>query len=65
MIARRRLRIAPGPQIPSTVVCADVPSVHLIKLTQPLPNTMLRIVASGEREDPPSQAAQAQPSLPL
>jgi putative SOS response-associated peptidase YedK len=35
------------------------------KLQRPLPNTMLRIVASGEREDPPSEAAQAQPSLPL
>jgi putative SOS response-associated peptidase YedK len=34
------------------------------KLQRPLPNTMLRIVASGEREDPPSEAAQAQPSLP-
>jgi hypothetical protein len=29
------------------------------KLQRPLPNTMLRIVASGEREDPPSEAAQA------
>jgi hypothetical protein len=28
------------------------------KLQRPLPNTMLRIVASGEREDPPSEAAQ-------
>ena len=35
------------------------------KLQRPLPNTMLRIVASGEREDPPSEAAQSQPSLPL
>jgi putative SOS response-associated peptidase YedK len=34
------------------------------KLQRPLPNTMLRMVASGEREDPPSEAAQAQPSLP-
>jgi putative SOS response-associated peptidase YedK len=34
------------------------------KLQRPLPNTMLRIVASGEREDPPSEAPQAQPSLP-
>jgi putative SOS response-associated peptidase YedK len=33
------------------------------KLQRPMPNTMLRIVASGEREDPPSEAAQ--PSLPL
>jgi hypothetical protein len=29
-----------------------------------LPNTMLRIVASGEREDPPPEKAQSQPSLP-
>jgi hypothetical protein len=29
-------------------------------LQRPLPNTMLRIVASGEREDPPSETAQAQ-----
>jgi putative SOS response-associated peptidase YedK len=35
------------------------------KLQRTLPNTMLRIVASGEREDPPSEAAQSQPSLPL
>jgi hypothetical protein len=28
------------------------------KLQRPLPDTMLRIVASGEREDPPSEAAQ-------
>jgi putative SOS response-associated peptidase YedK len=35
------------------------------KLQRPLPNTMLRIVASGEREDPPSETAQAQPSFPL
>ena len=34
------------------------------KLQRPLPNTMLRIVAGGEREDPPSEAVQAQPSLP-
>jgi hypothetical protein len=26
------------------------------KLQRPLPNTMLRIVASGEREDPPPEA---------
>ena len=30
---------------------------------KPVPNTMLKIVASGEREDPPPEAAQ--PSLPL
>jgi hypothetical protein len=35
------------------------------QLQRLLPNTMLRIVASGEREDPPSETAQAQPSLPL
>ncbi len=35
------------------------------KLQRPLPNTMLRIVASGEREEPSSEAAQSQPSLPL
>jgi putative SOS response-associated peptidase YedK len=34
------------------------------KLQRPLPNTMLRIVASGEREDPPPEKAQSQPSLP-
>jgi putative SOS response-associated peptidase YedK len=31
-------------------------------LQRPLPNTMLRIVASGEREDPPPES---QPSPPL
>jgi hypothetical protein len=31
------------------------------KLQRPLPNTMLRIVASGEREDPPSEKLQSQP----
>ena len=35
------------------------------QLQRPLPNTMLKIVASGEREEPPSEAAQSQPSLPL
>jgi putative SOS response-associated peptidase YedK len=35
------------------------------KLQRPLPNTMLRIVASGEREDPPPEAARSQPSRPL
>jgi putative SOS response-associated peptidase YedK len=35
------------------------------QLQRPLPNTMLRIVASGEREDPPPERAQSQPSLPL
>jgi putative SOS response-associated peptidase YedK len=34
-------------------------------LQRPLPNTMLRIVASGEREDPPPDRALTQPSLPL
>jgi putative SOS response-associated peptidase YedK len=33
-------------------------------MQRPLPNTMLRIVASGEREDPPPEKAQSQPSLP-
>ena len=35
------------------------------QLQRPLPNTTLRIVASGEREDPPYEMAQSQPSLPL
>jgi putative SOS response-associated peptidase YedK len=35
------------------------------QLQRPLPNTMLRVVASGEREDPPPEKDQAQPSLPL
>jgi hypothetical protein len=35
------------------------------QLQRPLLQTMLKIVASGEREDPHSQAAQSQPSLPL
>jgi putative SOS response-associated peptidase YedK len=35
------------------------------QLQRPLPNTMLRIVASGEREDPPPEKAENQPSLPL
>jgi putative SOS response-associated peptidase YedK len=35
-------------------------------LQRPLPNTMLRIIASGEREDPPPETAPPiQPSLPL
>jgi putative SOS response-associated peptidase YedK len=34
------------------------------KLQRPLLNTMLRIVASGERKDPPPEKAQSQPSLP-
>ena len=34
-------------------------------LQRPLPNTTLRIVASGEREDPPPNRAQSQSSLPL
>jgi len=29
-------------------------------LQRPLPNTMVRIIASGEREDPPPQQTQAQ-----
>jgi hypothetical protein len=28
-------------------------------------DTMLRIIASGEREDPPPDRTQSQPSLPL
>jgi putative SOS response-associated peptidase YedK len=35
------------------------------QLQRPLRNTMLKIVASGEREDPPPEEDQAQPSLPL
>ena len=35
------------------------------QLQRPFPNTMLRIVASGEREDPPPEKTQNQPSLPL
>jgi hypothetical protein len=35
------------------------------KLQRQLPNNMLRIIASGDREDPLSEAAQSQPSLPL
>jgi hypothetical protein len=35
------------------------------QLQRPLLQTMLKIVACGEREDPHSQAAQSQPSLPL
>jgi hypothetical protein len=35
------------------------------QLQRPLLQTMLKIVASGEREDPHSQAAQSQPSLPF
>jgi hypothetical protein len=34
-------------------------------LQRPLPNTMLRIISSGEREDPPPERGQIQPSLPL
>jgi putative SOS response-associated peptidase YedK len=34
-------------------------------LQRPLPDGMLRIIASGEREDPPPEKAQTQPSLPL
>ncbi len=34
-------------------------------LQRPLPNTMLRIVASGEREDPPPERPETQPSLLL
>jgi putative SOS response-associated peptidase YedK len=34
-------------------------------LQRPLPNTTLRIVASGEREDPPPNRTQSQSSLPL
>jgi putative SOS response-associated peptidase YedK len=35
------------------------------KLQRPLPDGVLKIIASGEREDPPPQMAQSQPSLPL
>jgi putative SOS response-associated peptidase YedK len=35
------------------------------KLQRPLPDGVLKIVASGGREDHPSEAAQSQPSLPL
>src|SRR5258708_12658267 len=35
------------------------------KLQRPLPDGVLKIVASGAREDPPSEVAQSQPSLPL
>jgi putative SOS response-associated peptidase YedK len=35
------------------------------KPQRPLPDGVLKIVASGEREDPPPEAAQSQPSLPL
>jgi putative SOS response-associated peptidase YedK len=35
------------------------------KLQRPLPDGMLKIIASGEREDPPSEMLQSQPSLPL
>jgi putative SOS response-associated peptidase YedK len=35
------------------------------RLQRPLPNTTLRIVASGEREDPSPNRAQSQSSLPL
>ena len=35
------------------------------KLQRPLPNGVFKIVASGEREHPPSEAAPSQPSLPL
>jgi putative SOS response-associated peptidase YedK len=35
------------------------------QLQRPLPTTMLRIIASGELEEPPPERAQIQPSLPL
>jgi putative SOS response-associated peptidase YedK len=35
------------------------------QLQRPLPTTMLRIIASGELEEPPPKRAQTQPSLPL
>ena len=35
------------------------------KLQRPLPNGVLKIIASGEREDPPPEKAPLQPSLPL
>ena len=34
-------------------------------LQRPLPDTVLKITASGEREDPPPERAQTQPLLPL
>jgi hypothetical protein len=43
----------------------DAPWDEAGQLQRPLPNTMLTIVASGEREEPPSKTAQAQRSLPL
>jgi putative SOS response-associated peptidase YedK len=35
------------------------------KLQRPLPDGVLKIIASGEREDPPPEEAPLQPSLPL
>jgi putative SOS response-associated peptidase YedK len=35
------------------------------KLQRPLPDGMLKIIASGECEDPPSEMLQSQPSVPL
>jgi len=35
------------------------------ELQRPLPDGMLKIIASGEREDPPPDRAQSQSSLPL
>jgi putative SOS response-associated peptidase YedK len=34
-------------------------------LQRPLPDGVLKIIASGEREDPPPEVVQSQPSLPL
>jgi putative SOS response-associated peptidase YedK len=35
------------------------------KLQRPLPDGVLKIIASGEREDPPPDREQIQPPLPL
>ena len=34
-------------------------------LQRPLPDTMLKIIAGREREDPPLERAQTQPLFPL
>jgi putative SOS response-associated peptidase YedK len=35
------------------------------QIQRPLPDRVLWIVASGEREDPPPERAETQPQLPL